>query len=325
MKLVIQIPCYNEAEVLPMTLRELPRSVEGCSEVIWQVIDDGSEDGTAEVARQHGVDHVVRLPRNQGLARAFSVGIEHALQLGADFILNTDADNQYPAHEIPKICSPVITGQADLVIGKRPISETEEFSLVKKCLQFVGSRIVAFLSGTPVGDAPSGFRCMTREVAERLHVFNAYTYTLETIIQAGKAGYRVLYVPIETNASTRPSRLVKSSLNYVMRSTLTILRVFALYNPVRLFVATGLFFFGVGFLLGLRFLYYYLAGQGDGMVQSLIFAAVCMLLGFQLAMFAMLADLIAINRNLIERVEVASKRQERQSRVSPSDSPPQKR
>lgn len=308
MKLVIQIPCYNEAAVLPETLRHLPKHIEGCDQVIWMVIDDGSTDGTAQVARENGVDDVVSLPRNQGLARAFSVGIERALELGADLIINTDADNQYRGEEIPKICGPVLSGEADLVIGKRPISETEEFSLVKKVLQYVGSRVVAFLSGTPVGDAPSGFRCMTREVAEQLHVFNSYTYTLETIIQAGKAGFRVQYVPIATNPSTRPSRLVKSSLSYVLRSTVTILRVFALYNPVRLFVVSGLCIFAFGVLLGARFLYFYLIGQGDGLVQSLILAAVCSVVGVQLVMFAMLADLIAINRNLIERVEMAVKR-----------------
>jgi glycosyltransferase involved in cell wall biosynthesis len=235
MKLIIQIPCLNEAETLAIALAEIPRAVAGFSTVEWLIIDDGSTDNTAEVARQNGVHHVVRHPVNRGLAEAFMTGIDACLKLGADVIINTDADNQYSGADIPKLKAPILAGDAEIVIGSRPISETEHFSWIKKKLQHLGSWAVRVASRTDVADAPSGFRAISREAAMRLNVFNAYTYTLETIIQAGQSNMRVISVPIRTNADLRPSRLVKSISSYVQRSLITILRVFVIYKPLKFF------------------------------------------------------------------------------------------
>ncbi len=301
-KLIIQIPCYNEAATLAIALNDLPRTVTGFDSVEWLVIDDGSSDETVRVAEENGVDHIVRHTSNRGLAHAFMTGIEACLARGADVIVNTDADNQYQAADVPALTKPVLEGRADMVIGARPILEIEHFSLIKKLLQKIGSWVVRVTSGTDVQDAPSGFRAISRNAAQRLIVFNNYTYTLETIIQAGRKNMRVISVPIRVNADLRPSKLVKSIPSYLKRSIFTIVRIFVIYQPARFFgtVAAGLF--GLGFLVGLRFLYYYLTGTGSGHIQSVILAGVLMSMGFQSLLVAFLADVIAANRKLLEDI-----------------------
>ena len=300
MKLIIQIPCFNEAETLPVALRELPREVPGFDSVEWLIIDDGSTDGTGEVALQHGVDHVIRHTPNKGLATTFMEGLQACLDRGADVIVNTDADNQYNAADIPALTAPVLSGEAEIVVGARPIASIEHFSWIKKQLQKLGSWAVRVASGTDIPDAPSGFRAMSREAALQLNVFNPYTYTLETIIQAGRRGMSIKSVPVRVNGDLRPSRLVKSIPSYIQRSIVTIARIFVLYKPFRFFGLIGITLFSLGFLLGLRFLYFYLMGQGDGHVQSVILSGVLMLMGFQTILIAFVADLISANRRLLE-------------------------
>jgi glycosyltransferase involved in cell wall biosynthesis len=303
MKLIIQIPCFNEATSLPITLAALPRSVAGCEQVEWLVIDDGSSDDTAAVARQSGVDHVIRHSTNRGLAAAFMSGLDAATGLGADIIVNTDADNQYDARDIETLVKPIIDGKAEFVIGARPIETTQHFSWLKRRLQSLGSRVVRIASGTNVADAPSGFRAMTRDVALRLNVFNSYTYTLETIIQAGRSNIRVMSVPVRTNPDMRPSRLVKSVGSYVGKSLSTIVRIFATYRPMLFFWLLGGLFTLAGLASGIRFLIYVAIGAGTGHVQSVIFTAMCITLGFLLFMLGFIADLMATNRRLLERIE----------------------
>jgi glycosyltransferase involved in cell wall biosynthesis len=307
MKLIIQIPCLNEAETLPIALADLPRQVEGFDSVEWLIIDDGSTDNTAEVARAHGVHHVVRHPANRGLAVGFMSGLQACLRLGADVIVNTDADNQYCGADIPKLTAPVLARQADIVIGARPIEQTEHFSWIKKKLQRLGSWAVRVASQTDVADAPSGFRAMSKEAAMRLNVFGAYTYTLETIIQAGLSNLQIMSVPVRTNCDLRPSRLVKSISSYVRRSLFTILRVFFIYRPFALFMWIGSAFVACGLIAGARFLYYYLAGHGDGHVQSVILASLCITIGTLLYMMGLMADLITVNRRLLEQIRLHQK------------------
>ena len=302
MKLIIQIPCFNEAKTLPVALAALPRKVAGCDQVEWLIIDDGSCDETAEVARAHGVDHIVRHTRNQGLARAFMTGLERGLALGADIIVNTDADNQYHGGDIERLVAPVVAGQADLVIGERPISHIEHFSWLKKLLQKLGSWVVRKASDTDIPDAPSGFRAISRSAATELNVFNNYTYTLETIIQAGQRNMAISSVPVRVNEDLRPSRLVKSIPSYIKRSIITIVRIFVIYRPFRFFATIGVISLALGTLLGLRFLYFWLVGQGDGHVQSLILAAVLLIAGFQTILVAFLADQLAANRLLLQQI-----------------------
>jgi glycosyltransferase involved in cell wall biosynthesis len=309
-KLIIQIPCYNEAETLPVTLRDLPRHVEGFDKVEWLIVDDGSIDNTSEVAKAHGADYIIRLPRNQGLARAFMAGLEASLRVGADVIVNTDADNQYNARDIPKLIEPILSGKAEIVIGARPISEIEHFSPLKKYLQKLGSWVVRFVSKTDISDAPSGFRAMSREAALRLNVFNEYTYTLETVIQAGQKNMAITSVPISSNKVLRPSRLIKSIPLYLKKSIITIIRIFVVYKPFRFFMAIGIFLFSLGVLLGLRFLYHYITGQGSGHIQSLILASVLLGIGFQTMLVAFLADLQAANRRLMEDVQYRLRKME---------------
>ena len=301
-KLIIQIPCYNEAETLAVALAELPRSVPGFDRVEWLIVDDGSTDDTAEVARANGVDHIVRHPGNRGLAHAFMTGINACLRLGADVIVNTDADNQYMAADIPLLTAPVVEGRADMVIGARPISEIEHFSPAKKLLQKLGSWVVRVTSKTDVADAPSGFRAISRTAAQQFVVFNNYTYTLETIIQAGRKNMRVESVPIRVNGDLRPSRLVKSIPSYIKRSIFTIVRIFVVYQPARFFGTIAAVLLLAGFLIGLRFLYYYFTGDGSGRVQSLILAGALLTMGFQSVLVAFLADVIAANRRLLEDI-----------------------
>ena len=300
MKLIVQIPCYNEEETLPETIRDVPRVIDGVDEVEILVIDDGSTDRTVEVAREAGADHIVSFSGNKGLAAAFSAGLETSVQHGADVIVHTDADNQYKGEYIPQLVEPILQGRADIVIGTRPIEDIEDFSWLKKKLQRLGSWVVRKVSGTDVADATSGFRAYSREAAMRLNVMSDFTYTLETLIQAGRSNMTVAQVPIETNEQSRPSRLFKGIPQYLWRSLSTIFRIYALYEPLRFFSIIALLLFLPGVGLGLRFLYYFLTGNGSGHIQSVVLAAVLMLIGFQVAVFAVLADLIGANRKLIQ-------------------------
>lgn len=302
-KLVIQIPCYNEEDSLPVALAALPRALPGIDVIEWLVVDDGSTDRTSELARAHGVDHLIRLPRHRGLAYAFMAGLEGSLQVGADIIVNTDADNQYRASDIPKLLEPILEGRAEMVIGARAISSIQHFSWLKKSFQRLGSWVTRVASSTDVHDAPSGFRAISRDAAMRLHVFNGFTYTIETIIQAGQKGMAVASVPISTNPDLRRSRLIKGLGTYIGRQVLTMVRVFVTYKPFRFFASSGVALFGAGFLLGLRFLYYYFTAGGSGHVQSLILASLLMGMGFFLLVVGLLADLLAVNRTLLEGLE----------------------
>jgi glycosyltransferase involved in cell wall biosynthesis len=305
MKLIIQIPCLNEVETLPITVAALPRKVDGFDQVEWLVVDDGSTDGTAELAERLGVSHVVRHQANRGLAAAFMTGLDACLRLGADVIVNTDADNQYHGADICLLTAPILEGRADMVVGARPIDETEHFSWLKKKLQRLGSWAVRMASRTTVSDAPSGFRAMTRETALRLNVFNPYTYTLETIIQAGLSNLRVVSVPIRTNADLRPSRLVKSISSYVRRSLVTIVRILVIYRPTIVFFWPGLMLMAIGMAAAFRFLYFFFAtGDGSGHVQSLILGAMSVILGAILFAIGLLADMISANRKLLEKMTV---------------------
>ncbi len=302
-KLIIQIPCFNEAETLGITLEELPRSIDGFENVQWLVIDDGSTDQTASVARGYGVDHIVQLPKNQGLARAFLAGIDEAVRQGADVIVNTDADNQYCAGDIQKLVDPIVNGQAEMVIGERPISTTPHFSRAKKVLQRVGSWVVRTVSKADVEDAPSGFRAISRATAMRLNVFSDYTYTLETIIQAGQKNMAVKSVPIRTNPDLRPSRLFKSIPGYVGRSAMTIIRIFMTYRPFHFFAVPGLACCLVGGFLYVRFLYFLITAAGVGHIQSLILGSMCLGVGIAGIVVGFIADLISVNRKLLEKVD----------------------
>jgi glycosyltransferase involved in cell wall biosynthesis len=302
MKLIIQIPCFNEEATLPETIAALPKSVVGFDEVELLVVDDGSNDRTVELAREHGVHHVICLKQHSGLSRAFIDGLQACLNLGADVIVNTDADNQYSAGCIPQLLLPILEGEADFVIGTRPIQSIEHFSWSKKWLQKWGSRVVRAASQTPVLDAPSGFRAITREAAMRLNIFSSYSYTLETLIQAGHIGIVTVSVPVRVNRERRPSRLLKSVLNYVLNSAITIIRTYAMYKPFSFFLGIAFLLFLPGFALSLRFLYFFFTGDGDGHVQSVVLSVFLMGSAFNLAIVAVIADLIAANRQLLEKL-----------------------
>ena len=303
MKLIIQIPCYNEAETLDIALRALPRQVEGFDQLEVLIIDDGSTDDTVKVARENGVEHVVRFTTNRGLAHGFMAGLDACIKLGADIIVNTDADNQYNADDIPKLVAPILNKEADIVVGARPIEDIEHFSFTKKFLQRLGSWVVRIASKTEIPDSPSGFRALTRDAAMRMNVFNEYTYTLETIIEAGQKGMAITSVPIRVNEDLRPSRLVKSIPSYIKKSIFTIIRIFVVYRPFRFFMLIGTVLFLIGFAVGLRFLYFYMAGEGDGHIQSVILSAVLLGMGFQTMLVAFIADLQATNRKLLEDIQ----------------------
>jgi glycosyltransferase involved in cell wall biosynthesis len=301
-KLIIQIPCLNEADTLPATLRDLPGRLPGIDVIEWLVIDDGSRDGTAAVARACGVHHVVRTRRNRGLAAAFMIGLDAAVKLGADYIVNTDADNQYSGADIAALLAPLVRGEADICIGDRNIRSIQHMSLSKKLLQRLGSWVVRQVSNTSVPDTTSGFRAYTRDAALRMVIVSDFSYTLESIIHAGKRRLAIAHVEVSTNPRTRESRLFDSVFAYIKQSAATIVRIYASYEPLKVFSYIGLTVFGTGFLISLRFLYYYLTGTGLGHLQSLILSAVLMIVGFQIVLIGLVADLIGGSRRLLEDV-----------------------
>jgi len=313
MKLIIQIPCYNEAETLPVTIRALPRTLTGIDVVEYLVIDNGSTDRTLEVAHQAGVQHIIHLPV-RGLAGAFVAGIEACLERGADIIVNTDADNQYNADDIQRLVEPILAGRAQLVVGDRGVSTQKNFNPFKRLLQRLGSRVIALASGIDTPDATSGFRAIDREAALRTLVLSNYSYTLETLIQAGANRIQVEYVPVRTNPQTRPSRLIQSMQHFITFQTATILRAYTMYRPLRVFSAlSGLMVLG-GLALGIRYLYFVLGGQGSGHVQSVILAAVLWIVGFQVFLIGLVADLIGFNRKIMEEVLYRVKKLEMEER-----------
>ncbi|MCI8946184.1 MAG: glycosyltransferase family 2 protein [Lachnospiraceae bacterium] len=310
MKLIIQIPCLNEAETLEIALNDLPRQIDGIDEIEYLIINDGSRDNTVEVARNWGVHHIVSFPRNKGLARGFMAGLDAALRQGADIIVNTDADNQYCGEDIAKLIRPILDGEAEVVIGERPIDDTEHFSPLKKKLQHLGSFVVRKASKTDIPDAPSGFRAYSRDAAMHMNVVNEYTYTLETIVQAGRNRMAITSVPIRTNPELRSSRLFNSMASYVKRSMMTILRAFMMYRPMLCFTLVGAVPFLVGLGIGIRFLVFYFTTGGSGHVQSLILACTLMILGFMTCIIGLQADVIAANRKILEDVQYHLRRLE---------------
>lgn len=300
MKLIIQIPCLNEEESLPQTLRDLPRHIEGVDVIETLIIDDGSTDRTSEVARENGVDHIIRLTRKKGLAKVFHTGLDAALKRGADIIVNTDADGQYKGEDIPRLVRPILEGKADIVIGNRDIENVKQFSWIKKRLQRIGSMVVRQLSGADVPDATTGFRAYNREAALRLNIISEYTYTLESIIQAEHKGLAIGNITIATNPVDRKSRLFRSVPEYIKHSLATMVRVFAMFNPLRMFLNLGTISLCIGILISCRFLFDYLMGSGEGRIQSLILAAVFLIAGVFLLIMGLVSDLISANRRLLE-------------------------
>ena len=310
MKLIIQIPCYNEEKTLGLTFKDLPRQIEGIDEIEYLIINDGSTDKTCEVARKLGFHHIVNFKENQGLARGFMAGLDACIRLGADIIVNTDADNQYCGQDVEKLVRPILDQKADIVIGERPIDEIQHFSWKKKKFQRFGSWVVRVASGTDIPDAPSGFRAYSREAALRLNVTNSYTYTLEMIIQAGHSNIAMTSVPVRINDETRPSRLFSNMRQYIKRSASVIVRSFIMYKPLKFFLSLGVTVFAFGIIIGVRFLLSYFAGDGHGHIQSLILAAVLLLMGFQAIIMGLLADIIAGNRKIIEDVQYRVRKME---------------
>jgi glycosyltransferase involved in cell wall biosynthesis len=319
MKLIIQIPCLNEEEQLPATLADLPRTVEGFDQVEWLIVDDGSTDRTVEVARTHGVDHVVRLTNNKGLAAAFQAGVDACLKLGADVIVNTDADNQYDAADIPKLVAPILRGDADLVVGDRVIDTVEHFSPLKKRLQHFGSAVVRRASGTDVPDTTSGFRAYNREAALQVTVVSKYTYTLESIIQAGKMLVAVDHTPIRARKVDRPSRLFGHSMwGYVRRNAMAIFRIYSMYEPLRVFMTAAMILGAAAAVIWIRYLVFVIDGSGKGHVQSVIIGAVLLIAAVQLAALGVMGDILAGMRTLQQRTLERVRRVELQLGVGPS-------
>jgi glycosyltransferase involved in cell wall biosynthesis len=320
MKLIIQIPCLNEAETLPATLADLPRSIPGIDTIEVLVIDDGSTDGTSDVARAHGVDHIVRFRRHKGLAAAFTAGIDASLRAGADIIVNTDADNQYAGSGIPLLIAPLLAGTAEIVIGDRNIKTIQHMSWPKKMLQRLGSWIVRQVSSTSVPDTTSGFRAYTREAALKMTIVSEFSYTLESIIQAGKRRMAIAHVEVVTNPRTRRSRLFDSVWSYLKKSGATIVRIYAMYEPLKVFTYIGGLVFLAGFSISLRFLYFYLfTYEAEGKIQSLILSAVLMIVGFQVVLIGLLADVISGNRKLLEDLLYRVRRMEVDAPPAPHD------
>lgn len=310
MKLIIQIPCYNEADTLEIALNDLPKQIEGIDEIEYLIINDGSSDDTERVALEWGVNYVVHFKRNLGLAKGFLAGIDLALRNGADIIVNTDADNQYSGADISKLVQPILKKEADIVIGERPIDEIEEFSFVKKKLQRFGSWVVRVASKTDIPDAPSGFRAYSRKAAMRINVHNEYTYTLETIVQAGRNKMAITSVPVHTNPELRKSRLMNSMAAYIKKSMLTILRAVLMYKPMKIFTMISSVFILIGTMIGIRFLFFYFGGNGSGHVQSLILATMMIIIGFQTFVTGLQADIISANRKILEDVQFRVKKLE---------------
>ena len=310
MKLIIQIPCFNEEQNLAITLGELPRKLKGIDKIEWLVINDGSTDKTVDIAKDNGVDHIINFSHNKGLAKAFMGGLIESLKLGADIIVNLDADNQYCAEDIPTLIEPILEGEAEIVIGERPISQTVHFSHSKKILQKIGSSVVRLLSNTQVPDAPSGFRAISRDAAFQINVFNDYTYTLEMIIEAGQKGIPIRSVPIRTNKPLRESRLITSVTKYIGYSALTIIRSFITYKPLKFFFILGSIFLTSGFLVGVRWLILFLGGPQVSSIPSLILTAILLIFGFQLIIFGLIADLMSVNRKLLEEIQVKLRKNE---------------
>ncbi len=308
MKLIIQIPCLNEAETLEIALNDLPREIEGIDEIEYLIINDGSSDNTVEVAKKWGVNYVVNFPNNKGLAKGFIAGLDACLREGADIIVNTDADNQYCGEDIEKLVRPILEGKAEIVIGERPIDDIEDFSPIKKKLQHLGSYVVRVASDTDIPDAPSGFRAFSREAALRLNVINNYTYTLETIVQAGRNRMAITSVPIRTNRELRKSRLFSSMGGYIKKSILTIIRAYMMYRPLTFFTAIGIVPFLAGLIIMIRFLIFFISGSGMGHIQSLILASTLMMLSFTTFMMGFQADLMAANRKIMEDVQYRLRR-----------------
>lgn len=324
MKLIIQLPCYNEERTLPAALAALPRAVPGFDTVEWLVIDDGSRDDTAAVARRLGVDHVLRLPRNRGIARAFEAGLEACLRLGADVIVNTDGDNQYDGACIPELVAPILRGEAQVVLGVRPIEQIADFSWIKKRLQRLGSAVVRRLARVDVPDATTGFRAFSRDAALRLNVLSDFSYTLETLLQVGAERMSIACVPIRTNHATRPSRLFRSNREYILRSLQTLLRAYVMHRPLRVFNGAAALVAGAGLVLAIRYLVLdWGFGEGKGHVQSVIVAALLLNVGFLLWMMGLLADIVRANRLLLERTLYQIRRRELQPpEREPVDSKP---
>ncbi len=314
MKLIIQIPCLNEENTLAETLGELPRKIEGIDVIETLVIDDGSTDKTLEVARAQNVDHILQLTNNKGLAKAFIYGINHALKQGADIIVNTDADNQYDAGSIPDLIRPIQDGTADIVIGDRQVETIRHFSPFKILLQKIGSWAVRQLSGTQVPDATSGFRAYSKEAALQLNVFSDFTYTVETIISAGKKNLAIADIPVRTNPKTRESRLFPNIRTYLKRTFVTIVKVYSMYKPLKVFTWAGGLTFTAGFAIGCRYLYFFFQGQTEGHIQSLILSSILLIVGFQIIMMGIVAELIAVNRQLLEDIQVRVKKGELESK-----------
>jgi len=310
LKLIIQIPCLNEAQNIAQTVHALPRELHGIQIIEFQVIDDGSTDNTSEAATQAGVHHVITLPHHMGLATAFKIGLESGLAQGADIIVNTDADNQYNAGDIQSLVEPILSGRADIVIGDRGVANLKSFPFTKRILQRFGSWTIGQASGLDIPDATSGFRAFTRDAALRTLVMNDYSYTLETLIQAGAHRMAVEYIPVRTNEQVRPSRLMRSIPDYLANSSTIILRAYTMYRPLRVFIGISLIFLIAGLFGSGRFLYFYIIGEGAGHVQSLILSAVLLIVGFQVFLIGLVADLIGFNRKVLEEVLYRQRRQE---------------
>ncbi len=300
MKLIVQIPCYNEENTLPQTIADIPRRIDGIDQIEILVIDDGCTDKTVDVAMSLGVDHIVRHKRNKGLALAFMTGLEASLRLGADIIVNTDGDNQYHGADIPKLIAPILKGEADMVIGDRQTDTIEHFGFLKKKLQRTGSGLVRMISNTDVPDAVSGFRAFSREAALQINIVSRYSYTVETVIQAGDKRMKIASVPVRTNPKTRESRLISSLPRFIINQVSTMVRMYTMFKPLKMFVIMGSLSVVAGLIPTIRFVYFYLKGQGDGHIQSLVLAAVLLIIGIQLWILGLVGDVISFNRKLIE-------------------------